>query len=108
MIYPRVCTWAAARRPPDVKDEHKEGTTMRKKISEGSPCVARARCVARVARSPIKGGLLSAYLEEQHEADPLIIRVVFPCFDISEVVGHSWMGDFHADLQKHETSATRR
>lgn len=37
-------------------------------------------------------------LEEQHEADPLIVRVVFPCLDISEVVGHSWMCHLRADL----------
>lgn len=73
----------------------------------------RAFAVCRTCgkRSPIKrrreGWQLSAYLEEQHEADPLIVRVVFPRVDIPEVVGHSWMGDLHADLRKHETSAAQ-
>lgn len=51
---------------------------------------------------------LFAYLEEQNEADPLIVRVVFPRVDIPEVVGHSWMGDLHADLREHESSAVQR
>lgn len=67
--------------------------------------VARVQHVARVVRLSIKRGLFSAYLEEQHEADPLIVRVVFPCLDISEVVGHSWMGHLRADLWKHEILA---
>ena len=68
--------------------------------------LARVHHVARLARLPIKQRLSSAYLEEQDEADPLIVRVVFPCLDISEVVGHSWMGHLRADLWKHEPLAT--
>lgn len=40
----------------------------------------------------------AAYLEEQHEADPLVVRVVFSRLDIPEIIGDSWMSDLYADL----------
>lgn len=40
------------------------------------------------------------YLEEQNEADPLVVRVVLLSVLRAEVVGHARMGNFSTDLVK--------
>lgn len=44
------------------------------------------------------GSVAQHCLEEQNEADPLIVGVVLLGVFVSKVIAHSWMGDFYADL----------
>lgn len=47
------------------------------------------------ARLPIN---MNPYLEEQYEAHPLVVRVIFPRVHIAEVVRYPWMRHFYPDL----------
>lgn len=94
---PRISLYVSRSRPSNIKhesverqtDEHKEKTL--KIISLARVRLDAASHICWIADK-------TAYLEKQHETDPLIVRIVFPRVDVSEVVRHSWMGDLQADL----------